>query len=870
MKENKRQPPKILEWFIMTFLAEKYHDEVIGDLNELFEQNLDKHSLWTSKGLYALDLIFMLRPYLFKNKLLQNTNAMMFTHYFKMFYRNFLREKTYTAFNLIGLTTGIAIFFLSILYVRYEVSFDQFHSKIDNLYRVHQKFNDGGQTASASYPIGSALLADYPQIKKMARFNRIWNTRVIAGDEKYIEQDILLVEPGLFDLLDFEFVKGSPASLEGPYDIILNDQVAEKYFGESDPVGQSLKFPFLPDDNTFVVRGVVKAFPANSHLTFSMLGNIELATWLESRKTIWADPVVYTYVEIEDREFAEEIMASRLTDFVDRHFTKDIGEGAYLPVMPIKDVHLKSDVYFEFGTNSSEKYVYMMASISILILLLAAINFINLSTARSISRAKEVGVRKVLGAHKTWLVKQFLFESLMTTFIAVLLALGVCSLVLPYFNELMNVTIGINFLESPELLFLLAGIWLLVGFLAGLYPSFALSAFKPVLALKGKVENTSTRFPLRKVLITAQLSIVIILVLSIVTIDSQLNYMLKKDMGFDKDNMVYLRMPDSLTNNQSKQLTLKNDLLKNPNIKSVSSSWGMPGGNDVGFAYRNYKYEGMEEGARMGGGVMYANHDYVETVGLKLISGRTFSREYSSDTLACLINETAMKEFGWETALGKELEVVGFNKYKVIGVLKDFNFENLRKKIHPMVVALDPSSQYFNIGIRVSGDLASTIPFIQSTWDNYSDGWPVQIQYLDDSIEMLYQEENTLSLMVRALTCLAIVIAVLGILGLSSYSVSKRIKEVGIRKVLGASVTKILVLLGKDYIILAGIAAVIGIPIALLVVDKWLEEFAYRISVDLLLAGSSVLVVLVITLVTVSFHTIRAAKANPIKSLRYE
>ena len=869
---NRVKPPRLIDWLIGRLCSDHYLEEVLGDLDELFQRNVETIGAWKAGWLYFFDAFFMIRPYLLKTQYKTN-NTMMFQHYFRTFYRNLLREKTYATFNLIGLTSGIAIFFLSVLYVNHELGFDQFHKKADNIYRVQQKFNDGGQTANTSLPIGPALKADYPQVLNMARFNRIWQTRVIADNDRYVEQDILMAEPEIFEMLDFEFLRGSPSALSGPKDILITDQIAEKYYGDENPIGKTLEFPSFPDDfNNFKIAGVIKSYPTNSHLQFSMIGHIDARSYfLEQWQNVWASPVAYTFVEIEDKEFAQHIIDTRLSEFVERHFTRDVGEGAYLPVIPLKDIHLHSEAYYEFRSNNSEKYVYMVASIGTLILLLAAINFINLSTARSVTRAKEVGVRKVLGAQKSWLIKQFLVESLMVTFIAVVLAVGLAEAVLPFANDVLEVNISTDYLGYPSPILILAIIWVSVGTLAGIYPAFVLSSFKPVRVLKGSVENVRSKLPLRKILIVTQLSIVTILIVSIITIDAQLNYMLDKDVGFDKDNMVFFRMPDSLVDNLNRQEALKFDLTSNPNIKSVSSSWGMPGGNNASYAYRNFRYEDMPEGTRIGGGLMMGDHNFVDNMGIRLKDGRMFSKALVTDTASCIINEATAKAFGWtENAIGKELEVVGFNEYKVIGVVKDFNFEDLRSEVHPMVIALDPDDRYFRLAVRIQGDIAEAIPFIEKTLEKYADGWPQEINRLDNSVLMQYQSETQLSKMVRFLTFLAIVIAILGILGLSSYMVSKRIKEVGIRKVLGASVTKILVLLSKDYVILGVIASLIGIPIAWMAVNEWLGEFAYRISFNVLYVILAIILLMVITLATISVHTLKAATANPVKSLRYE
>jgi len=795
-----------------------------------------------------------------------------------------MKYKFISFINLFGLTVGLACCMLITAYVSNELSYDRSNSNADRIYRVTRSFNtpEGNQVlhlGAVAPPAGPLLLNDFPDIQKMTRINSNGNTAIKYGDKLFNENNAYFADVNLFDFFTVPVLKGnSRTALEAPYSVMLTEEMAKKYFGEEDPMDKLIK---VDRQFTYKVTGIFKEFPGNSHfhpgilLSFNTLKDSAVygATQLA---TNWGNNSFFTYLMFPKNYPIENIKA-QLPAFIDRNIRFPGAPAGYkysatskLYLQKFTDIHLRSHLDDELEENGDIKRVYIFVAIALFILLIACINYMNLSTARSVVRAKEVGIRKVVGAERKEIIFQFLSESILITWIALVFAVLITWILLPFLNKLSGLHLTLNNLMSVKILVPALLLPFVVGFFSGLYPALFMSSFKPIQVLKGMLKIGSGNVSLRKVLVVAQFAISIILIVATAVVFQQLGYMQKASLGYDRDHVINIPYTSALT---PQFQSFKNDLLKNPSVKNMGRSSRIPTGRLLDA--QGTQVPSGDSLAPINIDLKYITVDeyFIPTYGIMMASGRNFSNEFLTDSFNYVINEAAVKTLGWTTqsALGKDI-VYGGQAGKVIGVTKDFHFESMHQKIVPLLMNMPNGNNggFGNLSVKITGNVSAVIDNLQNTWYKYLPESPFTYTFLDDSYSRLYSAEQKQGKIFTIFACIAIFIACLGLFGLSAFAISQRIKEIGIRKVLGASIQSIVTLLSKDFLKLVLIAAIIAFPVAWFAMDSWLQDFAYRINISWWIFIVAGIIATFIAFATISIQTIKAAGSNPVKSLRSE
>ena len=807
----------------------------------------------------------------------------MFKNYFLIAWRNLRRNKTFSLISIGGLAIGIAGFIFILLFVINELSYDRFHSDYKNIYRVNTTATTSGMStdlATSHAPLARALEISYPEIIRTTRLARIGSLRVgLEKDiEQYNEDKFFYADSNFFKVFGFKFLKGNPeTALVNPRSLVLTETSARKYFGNQDPLGRQMKVE--KDTVFYMVTGVLADVPVNSHIQFDMLGSMSSdKRWNTNR---WIDEYVHTYAQLKSNtnvkaleKKMQAIVYTYLAPEIEYHSGLKMADwekagsrtGYYL--LPLKDIHLRSTSTEELEPTGNISYIYIYSLIAVAILSIAIFNFVNMATSRSVSRAKEVGVRKVIGSTKIRLVYQFIFESIIASVLSTIIAVLLVVLLQSPFESMIGKKIDFSIISGYSGWLLLFALSIAAGILAGFYPAFVLSAFQPSRVLKGAITTGVNSGRLRNIIVVAQFTASIIIIVGTIVVYQQLHFMLTKNLGFSKEQVLVIRRPDMLGGGFE---SFKNDLLSNQGIQTVAGSNTIPG---QPFPRRSYRIKGNPEGF-----VFQFNHvsyDYLQTMGLKLVSGRFFSKEHGLDTKAVVINEAAAKAFGFKDPIGKEL-TSAWHKGElltIIGVVRDFNIESLRKKIDPVAMELRPEDTnpdgFISVKIKNDGNIRNTVQYIKETWLKHANGKLFVSSFLDEDYERLYISEFATGKIFMVFASLSVFVACLGLIGLLMFTVSVRKKEIGVRKVLGASVTNIAQMLSKDFLKLVLLAAVIASPIAWWAMHIWLNDFAYRINIQWWIFVFAGVVAVLIALITVSFHAIKAAMANPVKSLRTE
>ena len=800
----------------------------------------------------------------------------MIKNYFKTAWRNLWRNKVFSGINILGLSIGLACCILMFLFIQHELSYDKFNVNAKNIYRIISipvEGKDKKELAVTPAPWAPLMKNDYPEIKEFVRMLR--DEKMIIGqpgEQHFYEKDIFYADSTFFNVFSVELERGDvKKALERPNSIILTKESAKKYFGDADPIGKTLAVNSFVGVDTLVVTAIAKKMPASSHFQFSSLISLQR---LGDISNYWAYHMFQSYVLLSEKTAPKEIekkFAGFNTKYIANNPQADGKQDIYL--QPITDIHLHSKMIGEVGVNSDIAYVYVFAGVAIFILLIACFNFTNLSTARSLSRAKEVGLRKVVGAERSQLMKQFLGEAGFFAMISLAIALGIAYLVLPVFNQLSERQLSLDLDRNVSLVIMLFLLVLFVGLLAGIYPAVILSSFKPVEVLKGKLFKTGRKVSFGRVLVTLQFVVSIVLIAATILVNQQLKFLQNKKLGFDKENVVVLTLPKNLDTTRLE--TFKASLINSPGIRAVAASQSVPGPN-IPVNQVNDGNADLSKALSMQ--MLFTDVDFVRTMNMKIIAGRDFSKEHPTDrTEGFILNEEAVKKTGWQSpadAIGKTFQWVLPNAViksgKVIGVVQDFNITPLKTAVQPLVMHILPirfQYMYVRFDQSKANDVVNTI---EKTFNQFYAKQSFEYSFLDDTLAMMYKSERKLGTIFSYFSFLAIFIACLGILGLSLYSIQQRVKEIGIRKVIGASVPGITTLLVKEFIQPVFIATVIAVPVVWYGMNKWLEDFAYRISISWWVFVVAGMLTLLIAILTVSIQAIKAAIANPIKSLRTE
>ncbi len=823
----------------------------------------------------------------------------MFSNYLKIAYRNFLRYKSYSFINISGLTVGMTCCFLILIYVQHELQYDKFHEHSERIHRVVMSRTDLDKSfATISMPIGPALVSDFPEVEAATRlFPRHAVIEVAvpgaqAEANQLREKDFYFVDSTIFDVFTFKFLRGDArTALLQPNSVVITDRTAEKYFGSKWAQDASItgKTFLMEGKHPLKVTGVVKSFPGNSHLRFSFLASYETMFAIEGEeisnflRSNWLYNPVFTYVKLKKGQ-SKAGLEKKMPQFLSKYTDPAFHTVTQLALQPLHDVHFYSEkLVSEDEVKGNITFVYTFVGVALITLLIASINYINLSIARSLRRSKEVGVRKALGALKGQLIKQFMGESLLFCGIALLLSLLLIVLLLPVLNNLTEKELAFSAIVSPGLLASYAVVFVLISVLSGAYPAFFVSAFDPITILKGKVSSSMTKgLFLRKALVMFQFCISFVLIVGALTVYRQLQLLKNSQLGFESSRVITAPLFSENRNSalgagadsvlQERLTTFKNVLLDNRAIKGVTLSSKVPGtGYKVPYTLVVPEGKTREDNIFMSN--VSVDYDFIQAYDLKMVAGRPFSKNFGTDIQeGCIINQKAVEQSGWSTpaqALGKVFQV-GPKKCKVVGVVKDFHFKSLHNLVEPLVLVVTPKAfSWVSVHMQPASP-AETAGFVSKKWQALFPGTIFEYSYLDEDLYRLYRPEQQLGQIVSYFAFIAIFISGLGLFGLTSFTIEQRLKEIGVRKVFGASVFNIIVLLLKEFTVIIIIASLVAIPLSYFLLSNWLNNFVYHVQLavsSFLIAG---ILALVTAWITIGFKSAKAASNNPIKVLRSE
>ena len=809
----------------------------------------------------------------------------MIRNYLKIAFRNLTKYKFISFINLFGLTLGLICCLLIFIFILHELSYDKYHPNADRVYRVTRRFSNPETGALSLHlstvapPFGPLLQNDFKEIENMTRLLQNGTTAIRYNDKMLNEPDVYFADDKFFDFFKADVLQGNPQkALAAPYSVMMTDETAKKYFGNEDPMNKVIRVNF-GNYFDFKVTGIYKPLSSNTHfhpdmmLSFNTLKDT-LIYGAENLRTNWGNNSFFTYLRLPEG-YDPKKLEVQFPAFLNRHMNEGgpikPSQWTSLSLQKLTDIHLTSHTDYEAEENGDIKRVYIFSAIALFILLIACINYMNLSTARSTLRAREIGIRKTVGAQRKEIMAQFLSESVLVSWIAMLLAFAFSWLLIPWLNDISGQQLSISVLMEWYIILPILLVPFVVGILSGLYPALFMSYFQPVKVLKGFLRTGGGNISFRKVLVTLQFAISIILIICTAIVFSQMKYMQNKSLGFDKEQIITLPYVTELND---KYDAFRTELLASSSIKNAGRSSRIPTGRLLDAM--GSKMMRGDSLAPVNADIKYvaADQDFISTYGVKVLAGRGFSREFGSDTSAFLINEASVTVLGLksnEDAIGKDFGYGG-RTGKIIGVFNDFHFESMHQKIVPLVLLVPRNANNFGrISIKVAGaNAAAALAHIEKTWKNFLPETPYQYTFLDENFARLYKAEERQKTLFTTFACIAIFIACLGLFGLSAFTISQRIKEIGIRKVLGASVSTIVTLLSKDFLKLVIISAIIAFPIAWFAMSKWLQDFAYRIDMPWWVFLAAGIIAALIALLTISFQAIKAAIANPVKSLRTE
>jgi len=793
----------------------------------------------------------------------------MFRNLINVAFRNFWRDKGYSLLNILGLTIGITFSLLLIFYIIDELSFDRFHKKADRIYRVVSYIDEPTNKmkwAFTQFPLGPQLQKDYPEIEQSVRF--VGGDRIMYqnGDLRFYEEKIYFADSTVFDVFTYDFLEGNgKTALMEPNTMVLTKSLADKYFGKGkQAVGQSLR---NNRGDVYKITAVIKDHPKNAHFIFN--GLISRSSLPRDFANNWGGFGFFTYVLLKPNVNVAAF-EKKLLPMYDKYMASIFAQyniKIKYGLMPITDIHLKSDFTGEPEELGSMSYIYIFSSVALFLLLIACINYMNMTTARSARRAKEIGIRKVTGSNRAQLVFQFLIESVLMTLVSLLLSLAFAYFMLPLFNSLSGKSISFDSLLRPEMILVLFGIMLFVGFVGGSYPAFYLSRFNPLGVLKGSLSKGSSNVTLRRILVVTQFSISMIMLICTWVVYGQLKYLRTKDLGFDKEQVISMNV-DGDNKVRQKITALRNELKSNPNVQKISTASTIPGG---GMSFNLFTVESKNGFVDKGVDTYNVDEDYFKTMNIPIVKGRNFT---PSDTVkSIMVNESMVKEFAWgENPLGKRVKWPGDtsgNFVEVVGVVKDFHQKSLYNPIAPLLFFYGSNNN--NIQIKLSAsNIPATLTFIENAWKKIFPELSFSYKFLDQDFDSQYVADKKRGKLFTVFSLITIIITCLGLLGLIAFTTQQRQKEISIRKVMGAGVPQIITLVARNFVWLVGLSCLIAFPVAWYFMHKWLNIFPYNSGMNYSIFFLSALAVLVITLLTVGFHTIKVAISNPVKSLRTE
>ncbi len=853
--------PHILKLLVRIIYSENYNAK-LGDFAEVYNDYV------VAKGRFRA--FVWIWYYIMRSlpTLMQRTvqkNMAIIANYYKIGIRNIIRQKGYSFINISGLAIGMACCILIMLWVIDELSFDKFHENSANLFRVEADINIGSATLrslSSPVPLAEAVKNEIPEISNATRFTRFGGFQLKYKENVTHERNIVAADQDVFSMFTFPFKSGSPENaLKEKYSIVISERMAEKYFAQEDPIGKTM---IVEDTHPFIVTGVMYNLPRNSSLHANLIVPFEFVLTEMARMPDGWPNAITNFVQLQ--EGSDPAAAEmKITELVHRNSERN--KSSTYVLKPLEDIHLHSFSGTE-RTMGNIQYVYTFSVIAVFILLVACINFMNLSTARSAGRSKEIGIRKVSGAIRKNIILQFFSESFIMTVIALITAVLISGVALPVFNTLVNKELSLISIFDPVIFLSIAGLTVFTSFAAGSYPALLLSSFQPAKVLKGNERIGSLGvFNFRKVLVIFQFSLSIFLIICTVVAIEQMSFMRGKDLGYAKDQIIYVPMRQGILSSYN---TIRNELTGIPGVKGVTTSGRRP--SYVGDTTRDANWTGKDQEVQIEMTFWAVEFDFIETMNMKIIHGRSFSRDFSTDrTAAFIVNEEAVRQMGVQDAVGLEFSMFDLEG-TIIGVTKDFHHKPLYEEIGPLVMLIAPNPNWLgNLLLRVDSENTKlTINMVGRAWSRIFPDSPFEYRFLDEDFDMMYRADERRSTLFNYFSILAILIACLGLFGLASYTTEQRTKEIGIRKVLGASNPVILKLLSKEFFILMVISNITAWPLSYMFIQNWLDTFAYRIEPGIMIFLFSGVFALAAALLTVAFHTIKAANRNPVNSLKYE
>ncbi len=888
-KHHHINPPKIGEKILRFIYDDNLLDDILGDLQEMFQDRVESKGLFRARMHYFKDAFLSIRNYDLrrKRKVIHNNSIPMLKNYIKTTFRTLSKNRVYSALNIFGLALGIAACLFITQYVDYEYSYDKFHSEHENLYRVKYMVYRGGELdidcAAAVPRVGPFMKENMPEVVDYARAFPM--SGVFEKDNiRFREKRVQIADPAFLKIFDYPLIHGDiETALVEPNTVVITESIANKYFGRTDVVGETIKL-YTWIEETLEITGVTADVPKNSHLKYNFLISYETLNQVTrnddgtaSSETNWGWYDFNTYVLLKDgsdpkafdEKFAEVLWAERGEDFEKYDFRSDF------PLQPITDIHLYSNLLQESepAEQGDGDTVFFLGIIAAFILIIAWINYINLSTAKSLERAKEVGVRKSMGAYRKQLVYQFLTESFVLNLIALSLALIIVIITTPLFNQLIDSQLSRAFFLQPNFWLAVIGIYVIGSFLSGLYPAFILSSFRPIMVLKGKMTTNKSGVLLRRILVVFQFAASVTLIAGTIIVYQQLSHMKKLDVGFDMTDTMVMQGPEVFAVDSLFGSTLEsfeNELMKNPAVKGVTNSSNVPG--DEIFWTRGIR---KAEDTRDKNFIVYlvgVDQDYFPTYDIEFLAGRNYDKSFSTDTANTIINKAtmeALKISSPEEALGQKVIFSGDTR-TIIGVVDNYHQQSVKNNINPLIFPLsEHASRYITVKLKTD-DYEAAYEESKALFDQFFPGNPFDTFFLDEFYNKQYANEDNFSRAFTLFAFFAIIVACLGLFGLTSFTALQRTKEIGIRKVLGADVSQIVMILSKEFLILVAIANVISWPVVYLIMDGWLENFTSRIGIGVSVFLVAAILVVIIALIAVGNKTLSIAKTNPVKALRYE
>jgi putative ABC transport system permease protein len=811
----------------------------------------------------------------------------MLTNFIKIAFRNIIKHKSYVLINILGLSIGIACSILIVLFVLQELGYDKFNTKFKRICRLYLIAKIGTSEIEGAWtapPTAGAFIQEFPEVEDAVRMDNWGEVVVKYEDKSFIERHFMLADSSFFNIFSIPLLQGDPeTALNKPYTVVITRETAQKYYGNEDPVGKMIRVN--TDTSYYTITGVIDKVPVNAHFEFDLLASF--LTHGRANDDFWLSNSFYTYLLLKEGASVEEL-EEKIPAVLEKYIGPQLqaalgitieefvsaGNRYGLFLQPLADIHLNPDIEHGLKPSNDKKYIYIFSMIAFLIILLASINYMNLSTAQSANRSREVGLRKVVGSTRKSLVIQFLVESVVLTILALILAVIIVEYFLPYFNRIMDLQLSIYYFNNWYIIPGMILIAIFIGIFAGIYPSIFLATFRPVQILSGKLKQGAKSGILRSILVIVQFFISILIILCTIIIYRQISYMLNKDLGFKKEQLLVLRRAESI--GREKIQVFKQEIKKYPGVINATNSTAVPGypNNNSGFLV-----EGWSPDKNVLMQVNWIDYDYFDTYELKIKdeSGRIFSEEFATDTAAAIINESAVRQFGLEKPLEirfmQPVDTGKFNYLQVIGIVKDFHYQSLYENIYPHIFLHKPEQWDWGgyLTIRIAPDnMKETIKHIEDTWEKFTSNDPFQYFFLDEEFNTIYQEEKRTSKLSLGFAILAIFIACLGLYGLTSFAAENKTKEIGIRKVMGASITKVIMLFLREIAGLILISTLIAWPLAYFIMKNWLQNFYFRINLSFIEFLLAFLIALTIAFITVSYTVYTAAIKNPAKALKYE